>query len=79
VVLTPTDKVVSQFAELYAVLGEGRLEGGGVNDQWTAVCALVQDPALPIMTANLADFRKIAEVAPQLQLVHPDLNPSGDD
>lgn len=75
VVLTPNDSIVRRFAELYAVLGEDRLKRGGVNDQWTAACALAQDPALPIVTANLSDFRKIAEVAPRLQLIHPDLDP----
>ena len=73
VVLTPTDRVVHQFAELYAVLGEDRLKRGGVNDQWTAACALSQTPVLPIVSANLGDFQKIVEVAPDLQLIHPDL------
>jgi hypothetical protein len=69
VVLTPTDRVVAKFAELYAVLGEDRLKRGGVNDQWTAACALVQDPPMPIITDNLRDFEKIAETAPALTLV----------
>jgi predicted nucleic acid-binding protein len=73
VVLTPTDRVVTKFAELYAVLGEDRLKRGGVNDQWTAACALVQDPPMPVVTGNLRDFEKIAETAPALPLVHPDL------
>jgi predicted nucleic acid-binding protein len=75
VVLTPTDRVVAVFAELYAVLGEDRLKRGGVNDQWTAACALAQDPPMPVITGNLRDFRKIAETAPALALVHPDLTP----
>jgi predicted nucleic acid-binding protein len=73
VVLTPTDRVVTRFAERYAVLGEDRLKRGGVNDQWTASCALVQDPPMPIVTGNLRDFEKVAETAPALTLVHPDL------
>lgn len=73
VVLTPTDTVVMQFAELYASLGEDRLSRGGVNDQWTAACALAQNPPLPVVTGNVRDFRKIREVAPALTVVHPDL------
>lgn len=73
VILTPTDAVVTQFAGLYARLGEDRLSRGGVNDQWTAACALTQNPPLPVVTGNVKDFSKIAEVAPALTLVHPDL------
>lgn len=73
VFLTPTDRVVTKFAELYAVLGEDRLKRGGVNDQWTAACALAQNPPMPVVTGNRRDFEKIAEIAPTLTLVHPDL------
>jgi predicted nucleic acid-binding protein len=69
VVLAATDPVTWKFAELYARFG-GRLKGGGVNDMWTAACALAQPDPPPIVTGNLADFGTIASNFP-LQIVNP--------
>lgn len=71
IVLTATDAVVQKYAELYARF-TGRLKGGGVNDMWTAACALAQPAPVPVVTNNLADFHTIANEFP-LRLVHPDL------
>lgn len=71
VVLTATDTVVEQYAQLHARF-TGRLKDGGVNDMWTAACALAQPEPLPIVTNNLGDFQTIASEFP-LTLVHPDL------
>ncbi len=70
-ILTATDPVTMRFGEIYARL-RGQLKGGGVNDMWTAACALAQPTPPPIVTGNLADFGTIAAEFP-LQLVHPDL------
>lgn len=70
-VLTATDAVVESYAQLQARFA-GRLKGGGVNDMWTAACALAQPEPVPIVTNNLSDFQAIAEEFP-LTLVHPDL------
>lgn len=70
VVLSATDAVTMKFGELYARFG-GRLKGGGVNDVWTAACALAQPQPVPIVTGNLSDFETIANEFPLL-LVHPD-------
>lgn len=69
VVIPTTGRVVDQWAQLYARF-RGRLKGEGVNDMWVAACCLVHD--LPLVTANLSDFRAIATEFP-LKLVHPDL------
>jgi len=71
VVLTATDAVVNKYAELHARF-QGRLKGGGVNDMWTAACALAQPEPVPIVTGNLSDFQTIASEFP-LEIVHPDL------
>lgn len=71
VVLTATDAVVEQYAQLHARF-TGRLKDGGVNDMWTAACALAQPEPVPIVTNNLGDFQTIAGEFP-LTLVHPDL------
>jgi predicted nucleic acid-binding protein len=70
IVLTATDPVTWKFAELYARFA-GRLKGGGVNDMWTAACALAQPEPPPIVTGNLADFETMASEFP-LRIVHPD-------
>jgi predicted nucleic acid-binding protein len=70
-VLTATDAVVESFAQLQARFA-GRLKDGGVNDMWTAACALAQPEPVPLVTNNLSDFQAIAEEFP-LTLVHPDL------
>ena len=70
-VLTATDAVVEQYAQLHARF-TGRLKDGGVNDMWTAACALAQPEPVPIVTNNLSDFRTIAGEFP-IVLVHPDL------
>ncbi len=70
-VLTATDAVVESYAQLKARF-TGRLKDGGVNDMWTAACALAQPEPVPIVTNNLSDFQAIAEEFP-LTLVHPDL------
>lgn len=72
-VLTATDAVVESYAQLQARFAV-RLKGGGVNDMWTAACALAQPEPVPIVTNNFSDFQVIAEEFP-LALVHPDLRP----
>ena len=53
-VTLPYDATVAElWAPLYGKLS-GHMKGGGVNDIWTAACALAQDPPLPIVTNNLA-------------------------
>jgi predicted nucleic acid-binding protein len=51
----------------------GQLKDGGINDMWTAACALAQPEPPPIATGNLADFERIATEFP-LRLVHPDVD-----
>jgi len=68
----PYSAVVEAWAPLHAKLF-GQLHRGGANDLWTAACALVQVPPLPVVTNNLSDFRAVAAVRPELQLVHPDV------
>jgi len=72
VVLPYSRAVVEAWAPLHAKLS-GQLHNGGANDLWTAACALVQSPPLPVVTNNLNDFRAIAARQPNLHLVHPDL------
>jgi predicted nucleic acid-binding protein len=69
-VVPANNDVVNQYAPLHAAL-HMNLKGGGVNDMWTAACALTV--GLPLVTNNLADFRQIRSVAPALVLIHPDL------
>ena len=70
-VVIPSDaRVVDRWAVLHSKL-IGQLKGDGINDLWIAACCLVHD--LPLVTNNLADFQKIASVAPALVLIHPDL------
>lgn len=72
VVLPYSRAVVEAWAPLHARLF-GHLHDGGANDLWTAACALVQSPPLPVVTNNLHDFRAVASEEPGLRLVHPDL------
>jgi predicted nucleic acid-binding protein len=69
-ILSATDPVTMRFAEVYARL-RGQLKGGGVNDMWTAACALAQPQPPPVVTGNLSDFGTIASEFP-LQIVNPD-------
>lgn len=69
--LTATDAVVEQYAALHARF-TGRLKDGGVNDMWTAACALAQPEPVPIVTNNRSDFETIASEF-SLTLVHPDM------
>lgn len=62
--------VIERYAPLHARL-HATLKGGGVNDMWTAACALMLE--IPIATNNLSDFQQIQQVEPQLVLIHPDL------
>jgi predicted nucleic acid-binding protein len=72
-VVVPFDiRVVEVWAPLHRRL-HGHLHRGGTNDLWTAATALAQDPALPIVTNNLSDFRIIDGESPHLVVVHPDL------
>jgi predicted nucleic acid-binding protein len=70
VVLTATDAVTKGFGEIYAQFRE-QLQGGGVNDMWTAAVALAQPEPLPIVTNNRSDFERIATAFP-LVVIHPD-------
>lgn len=69
--LTATDAVTAKWAAINARV-QDQLQRGGINDMWTAVCALAQPSPPPIVTGNLSDFRHIAIEFP-LQLIHPDL------
>jgi predicted nucleic acid-binding protein len=69
-VVRPTSAIVDQYAVLHAALHD-RLKRGGVNDMWTAACAL--DLGVPVVTNNLSDFMQIKAVEPGLLVVHPDL------
>lgn len=70
-VVIPSDaRAVEHWAAIRSKL-MNQLKGEGINDLWIAACCLVHD--LPLVTNNLADFQKIATVAPALRLVHPDL------
>jgi predicted nucleic acid-binding protein len=69
-VIPANSDVVARYAPLHARLHE-TLKGGGVNDMWTAACALVL--GLPVATNNLSDFQRIRSVATDLVIVHPDL------
>ena len=70
-VVLPFDSgVVERWAEIANPLRE-TMKGKGVNDLWTATCALSY--GLPLITNNLGDFQKISAAFPALALVHPDL------
>lgn len=69
-VVPPTAAVTDHWAELHSVLHD-RLKGGGVNDMWIAACALAYE--VPVVTANRADFDKIAAEFDDLKIIHPDL------
>jgi hypothetical protein len=73
VVLTPTDRVVTKFAALYAVARRGPPEARRCQRPMDGCMRLVHDPPMRIVTGNLRDFEKTAETAPALTLVHPDL------
>jgi len=68
-VVPANSAVVEQYAPLHARL-HASLKGGGVNDMWTAACALVL--GIPVVTNNLSDFGQIRAAEPRLVLVHPD-------
>lgn len=70
VVVPYDDDIVDRWAQMAGGL-EGRLKGRGINDMWTAACALSH--GFPVVTNNLSDFQTIQQVAPALVLVHPDL------
>lgn len=63
--------VCKLWAPMHAKLG-GHLKGEGVNDLWTAACALAESPSMPIVTDDLSDFQTISASFP-LSLVHLDL------
>ncbi len=69
-VVPANNQVVERYAPLHAQL-HATLKGGGVNDMWTAACALVLE--IPIATNNLNDFQQIQMVEPRLTLIHPEL------
>ncbi|WP_204014373.1 PIN domain-containing protein [Sphaerimonospora thailandensis] len=64
-------EVCKTWAPMYAKL-RGQLKGEGVNDLWTAACAMAQNPPLPIITDDLTDFGTIGKHF-ELTLVHPTL------
>lgn len=70
VVIPYNDDIVERWARMSALL-EGRLKGRGINDMWTAACAVSH--RMPVVTNNLSDFQTIRSEVPELQLVHPDL------
>ncbi len=61
------DAVTGRYAPLHAKLS-GQC---GHNDLWIASCCLAID--LPLVTNNLDHFQAIADEAPELRLLHPDL------
>jgi len=61
--------VAEQWAPMYTKLN-GHLHSNGINDLWTAACALTQPDPLPIVTNNIGDFKAIAQHFP-ITLVHP--------
>ena len=69
-IIRPTTAVVDEYAILHASLHD-KLSRGGVNDMWTAACALAY--GLPVATNNLSDFLSIGAVASDLKVIHPDL------
>lgn len=60
-----------QFGAMYHRF-KGHLGPSGVNDMWTASCALSQPQPLPIVTDDLRDFQTISAEFP-LTLIHPDV------
>jgi predicted nucleic acid-binding protein len=70
-VVLPFDAgVVERWAEIANLLRDA-MKGKGVNDLWTAACALSY--GLPLMTNHLGDFQKVSAAFPGVLLVHPDL------
>lgn len=69
-VVPANNDVVERYAPLHARL-HSTLKGGGVNDMWTAACALVL--GIPVVTNNLGDFQQIQAVDSDLVVIHPDL------
>jgi predicted nucleic acid-binding protein len=70
-VVIPYDyDVVERWAAMANRLRE-QLKGKGVNDLWTAACAISQK--LPLLTNNLSDFQKIQAEFPSLVIIHPSL------
>ena len=72
VVLVPNDAVARRFGEIYSRF-QNQLGESGVNDVWTAACALAQTPVPAVITNNRAHFESIAHEFPQLVVVHPDI------
>jgi|SRR5580704_7490938 predicted nucleic acid-binding protein len=70
-VILPYDvEVVERYAAMAFALRE-TMKGKGVNDLWTAACALSY--GFPLVTNNLSDFQQVAAAFPSLVIVHPDL------
>ncbi len=68
-VVLPVDAAVTaSWAKIHAAVRDQV----DVNDEWIAACALAQDPPLPVVTGNRAQFRQIAARFPGLLIVHPD-------
>lgn len=70
------DDVVTEWAGLRAAtMASGTADDRErrQNDTWIAACALSVEPPLPIVTGNLRDSVRLAEAAPPLRIVHPDL------
>jgi predicted nucleic acid-binding protein len=76
IVLPATDAVVWNYARLHARYRDN-LKKDGANDMWIAACSLAEDPAIPIVTGNLGDYRTLSQDFP-LRLIHPDLDAPGD-
>jgi tRNA(fMet)-specific endonuclease VapC len=71
-VLAPNDAITRMFGLAYSKF-HGRLGESGVNDVWTAACALAQDPVPAILTNNRRHFELIAAEYPTLVVAHPDI------
>jgi len=69
-IVRPNTKTVDEYAAIHAQL-HWKLKGGGVNDMWTAACALTY--GLPIVTNNRSDFDLIRSVESRLLVIHPAL------
>lgn len=69
-VLPFADEVASHWAAI-ARRFAGQLKGGGVNDMWTAACALAARPEPLTIVAADRDLHQIGKEFP-LEVVHPD-------
>jgi predicted nucleic acid-binding protein len=70
VIIPYDEEIVERWAHMAGLL-EGHLKGRGINDMWTAACALSH--GLPVVTNDLSDFQTIQSEFPAVVLVHPDL------